>query len=159
MKFINPRSYYETQPLIVRKPIVKMGRLKSLVLASGIWNFLLGLVTILTGLSAYGSNNLELAYHNILLALFLFFTSAALVLCSRNLAGRATIVFWEGYLRIAAAILFLTLGTKIIGNSAIFVAATDLAWAAVYQIGLCRSLKRSYWQLLTDHDASRDESE
>lgn len=111
---------------------------------------MLGFNRLFSGISSYGSENLDQAYFNLLLAFFLFFTSATLVLCSRNLPDRGAIVFWEGYLRIAAAVVFITLGIQIIGNMALFVAITDLAWAAVYQIGLCGTLNKSYWQLLTD---------
>ena len=124
--------------------------MKRLVFASGIWNIMLGLNTFFSGISDYGSDHPDVAYLNILLAFFLFFTSATLVLCSINLADRGSIVFWEGYLRIAAAAVLISLGVQIIGNIAFFVAVTDLAWAAIYQIGLCKALNKSYWQLLTD---------
>jgi hypothetical protein len=84
------------------------------------------------------------------MSLFLSFTSAALIISSRDLTRRASIVFWEGYLRFAAGILLVTLGMKIIGNIAIALSMIDILWGIIYQVGLCRALKKSYSDLLLD---------
>jgi hypothetical protein len=39
---------------------------------------------------------------------------------------------------------------KIIGNIAIALSMIDILWGIIYQVGLCRALKKSYSDLLLD---------
>ena len=126
-----------------------MKLLSRLILVSGFWNLILSLYIFANGIAAL-NRDIQEAYFDFFLSLFLSFTSAALILSSRDLARRASIVFWEGYLRFAAGILLLTLGLKIIGNIAIAIAMIDILWGLLYQVGLCRVLNKFYSDLLLD---------
>jgi hypothetical protein len=126
-----------------------MKLLSRLILVSGFWNLILSLYIFANGIAAL-EHDIQDAYFDFFMSLFLSFTSAALIISSRDLARRASIVFWEGYLRFAAGILLVTLGMKIIGNIAIALSMIDILWGIIYQVGLCRALKKSYSDLLLD---------
>lgn len=124
--------------------------MKRLIQVSAVWNILLALVSIQSGFAGLNQADLTVPYFNFMIGAMLFFTSAVLILAARDLANRASLVFWEGFLRIGAALTILLVGISVLGNKAYLLASTDLAWAAVYHVGLMRALKKSYWQLLTD---------
>ena len=135
---------------------MKSGRMspsliKKLVQVSGYWNILLALAMLQAGFAGLKQTDKATSYFHFMLSGFLGFTAATLILSARSLENRAPIVFWEGMLRIAAAVILLTIGRTVLGNGkASFLAATDLAWAAVYQAGLMYAFGKSYWQLLCD---------
>ena len=84
-------------------------------------------------------------------ATIVIYLGIMLILCSRNLRSRASIVCWEGILRIA--IFFLLIGYVIFGELAISMAligAVDLFIGLIYIIGLFRSLEVKAAQLLAD---------
>jgi hypothetical protein len=125
--------------------------IQTLVRASALWNVLLAAAALQTGVAALRQKEQATAYFNLMTCAFLAFTAAALFLAARSLETRASIVFWEGFLRIGAAVILLTIGRTVLGDGkACFLAMTDLAWAVVYQAGLMHAFGKTYWQLLCD---------
>lgn len=121
-----------------------------IVIISAAWNIILSLISIASAMQHLAANEMAMAYHSLFFGAFLLYTSATLVLAARNLPDRASIIFWEGYLRFAAALILLTIGPNAIGPMAWPLAFADLAWGIIYQYGLCRTLARTYSQLLLD---------
>ncbi len=86
-----------------------------------------------------------------LIAGFLAFTSAVLVLASRNLPSRATFVYWESLLRYLAALVLVPAG--LFGEVGLIAAALglgDLAIGLMYMFGLTKELGISHHTLLWD---------
>ncbi|WP_036263658.1 hypothetical protein [Methylocapsa aurea] len=82
---------------------------------------------------------------------FLAFTSAALILSSRDLRRRASIVYWESLLRYVAAILLIPAGLfGDIGLIAAPLGLGDLAIGLVYMFGLPKELGLSHRALFCD---------
>jgi hypothetical protein len=82
---------------------------------------------------------------------FLAFTSAALILSSRDLRRRASIVYWESLLRYVAAILLIPAG--LFGDLGLIAAPLglgDLAIGLVYMFGLPKELGASHRALFCD---------
>lgn len=125
--------------------------INTLVRASAVWNFLLAAGAFQAGATALRQKEQSSAYFNLMTGAFLAFTAVVLFLAARSLDTRASIVFWESFLRIGAAMILLWVGRGVLGDGkACFLALTDLAWAAVYQAGLMSAFGKSYWQLLCD---------
>lgn len=85
-------------------------------------------------------------------ATFVIFLGVLLILCSRSLRYRATIVFWEGILRIV--VFFLLAGYGFFGGlgiSMVIVGTVDLVIGLIYLFGLPRSLGVKGAQLLIDN--------
>ena len=84
-------------------------------------------------------------------ATMVIYLGVLLIICSRNLRARASIVYWEGILRI---LLFLLLaGYGFFGGLGIamaFVGIVDLIIGLGYVFGLPRSLNVTSSQLLRD---------
>jgi len=74
-----------------------------------------------------------------LVAGFLGFTSAVLVLSSRDLPRRATLVYWEAILRFVAALILMPAGLW-----------GDIMIGLVYVFGLTKELGASHEDLLLD---------
>ncbi|MFM7316350.1 MAG: hypothetical protein ACKO5E_05335 [bacterium] len=121
-----------------------------IVRLSAIWNKILALFAFITATQEMAGNQHAQAYHSFFFGVFLLYTSATLMLAARDLPQRASIVFWEGYLRFAAALILVTLGPNAIGPVAWPLAMADFAWGVIYQAGLCRVYSKSYLQLLLD---------
>jgi len=86
-----------------------------------------------------------------LLAGFLAFTSAVLILASRNLRPRAAFVYWESILRYIAALLLVPAGLfGDLGLIAVPLGLGDLAIGLVYMFGLPKELGVSHHALLCD---------
>jgi len=86
-----------------------------------------------------------------LIAGFLAFTSAVLILASRELSQRASLVYWEALLRYIAAILLIPAGIfSDIGLIAVPMGLGDLAIGLIYMIGLPKELGLSHSALLYD---------
>jgi hypothetical protein len=74
-----------------------------------------------------------------------------LIICSRNLRARASIVYWEGILRIGLFLLLAGYGFfGGIGIAMAFVGIVDLIIGLGYVFGLPRSLNLSAMDLLKD---------
>ena len=82
-----------------------MARMTAFVFWSGIYNA--GLAVLLLFPSAYRSLGLNICdpLWGWLIASFLAFTSVVLILAARDLGRRASFVYWESFLRYAAALL------------------------------------------------------
>ena len=84
-------------------------------------------------------------------AILVIYLGILLVLSSRNLAARASLVYWEGILRIGGFIVFGGFG--FLGDLGIMVGVIgiiDLAIGLVYLIGLPKALKTTSSGLLLD---------
>ena len=84
-------------------------------------------------------------------ATFVIYLGILLILCSRSLRSRASIVYWEGILRVAAFLLLAGYSLFAdLGISMAFVGTIDLVIGLVYMFGLPRSLGVKGSQLLLD---------
>ena len=86
-----------------------------------------------------------------LIAGFLGFTSAVLILASRDLHRRASLVYWESILRYIAAIVLIPAALfGDIGLIAVPLGLGDLSIGLVYMFGLPKELGFSHSALLCD---------
>lgn len=86
-----------------------------------------------------------------LLAGFLAYTSAILILASRDLRRRASMVYWESMLRYIAALLLIPAGLfGDLGLIAVPLGLGDLAIGLVYMLGLPKELGASHSDLIWD---------
>ena len=86
-----------------------------------------------------------------LVAAFVWYTSATLVLSSRDVERFASIIYWEALLRFAAVIILMAYGLTYVGVlPSLLFAATDFAWGVVLVVGLRRLTGRSHSSLLLD---------
>ncbi|MDD2738839.1 MAG: hypothetical protein PHR94_07875 [Methylomonas lenta] len=86
-----------------------------------------------------------------LLAGFLAYTSAILILASRDLRRRASMVYWESMLRYIAALLLIPAGLfGDLGLIAVPLGLGDLAIGLVYMLGLPKELGVSHSDLIWD---------
>ena len=124
-----------------------------IVALSGVWNGLIGIGLVIPAFRRLLSLTVPGEFWAWLTAIFLWFTAAALILASRDLTHRASIVYYEGILRFVATVVLITLGVPVLGWTAWLFAATDAAWGVIYFVGLTRTLKRSHLDLLLDRPA------
>jgi hypothetical protein len=90
-----------------------------------------------------------------LIAGFLAFTSAVLILSSRDLPARASFVYWEAPLRYVAALVLIPAGLfGDIGAIAALLGLGDLLIGLVYTLGLPKELGRSHADLAFDRGVS-----
>jgi hypothetical protein len=118
---------------------------------TGIYNA--GLALLLLFPSAYRAIGLNICdpLWGWLIASFLAFTSVVLILAARDLGRRASFVYWESFLRYAAALLTIPAG--LFGDTGLLAAGMglgDLAIGLVYMLGLPRVLGVSHADLLFD---------
>jgi len=86
-----------------------------------------------------------------LIAGFLAFTSAVLILSARDLPARAPFVYWEAPLRYVAALVLIPAGLfGDIGVVAALLGLGDLLIGLVYTFGLPGELRRSHADLAFD---------
>ncbi|WP_262967378.1 hypothetical protein [Methylobacter psychrophilus] len=86
-----------------------------------------------------------------LIAGFLGFSSAVLLLASRDLYRRATFVYWEALLRYIAALVLIPAGLfGDVGLITVPLGLGDLAIGLVYMFGLPKELGLSHHALLYD---------
>ena len=84
-------------------------------------------------------------------AILVIYLGILLVLCSRNLAARGSLVYWEGILRIGGFFVFGGFGFfGDLGIMAGVIGIIDLAIGLVYLIGLPKALKTTSSSLLFD---------
>ena len=128
-----------------------MTRMTAFVFWTGIYNA--GLALLLLFPSAYRAIGLNICdpLWGWLIASFLAFTSVVLILAARDLGRRATFVYWESFLRYAAALLTIPAG--LLGDTGLVAAGMglgDLVIGLVYMFGLPHALKVSHSDLLFD---------
>ena len=125
--------------------------MRAFVFWSGVYNA--GLATLLLFPPVYGAINLYFCspIWGWLIAGFLGFTSAVLILASRDLRRRASLVYWEALLRYVAALVLIPGGLfGDIGPIAALLGTGDLAIGLVYMFGLPAELGIGHKALLTD---------
>ncbi len=126
--------------------------MKKFVFWTGVYNILLGLGFLFPPLIDFLQVPVpESGVWVQLPAIIVIYLGLLLILCSRSLRSRASIVYWEGVLRIV--IFFLLAGYGIFGDLGIsmaLVGAVDLAIGLIYLFGLPRSLGVKGSQLLFD---------
>ena len=125
--------------------------MKNFVFWSGVYNAGLALTLTCPPFYKLLGLNIPAPLWGWLLAGFLAFTSATLILSSRKLRQRATFVYHEAILRYIAALLLVTAGLfGDLGLIAVPLGLGDLAIGLVYMFGLSKELGVSHCALLCD---------
>jgi hypothetical protein len=126
--------------------------MKKFVFCTGAYNILLGLGFLFPPLVKFlGVTAPESGVWLQLPATMVIYLGILLILCSRSLRSRASIVLWEGILRIV--IFFLLAGYGFFGGlgiSMVLIGTVDLVIGLIYVFGLPRFLGVNGGQLLLD---------
>ena len=126
-------------------------KMKPFIFWSGIYNVGLALTLLFPPIYRALGLNIPAPLWGWLLAGFLGFTSAALILSSRDLRNRAALVYWESLLRYIAALLLIPAGLfGDLGLIAVPLGLVDLSIGLVYMIGLPKELGVSHRDLFYD---------
>ena len=126
-------------------------KMKPFIFWSGIYNVGLALTLLFPPVYLALGLNIPAPLWGWLLAGFLGFTSAALILSSRDLRNRAALVYWESLLRYIAALLLIPAGLfGDLGLIAVPLGLADLSIGLVYMIGLPRELGVNHRDLFFD---------
>jgi len=129
--------------------------MKKFVFWTGIYNIVGGIVFLFPGIvSLLGFKLPESNFWVWVVAAALIYLGIALVLCSRNLTARASLVYWEGILDIAGFFLFAGFG--FLGGLGILPGVfgiVGLLIGLVYLIGLPKTLDTTAANLLLDRVA------
>jgi hypothetical protein len=119
---------------------------------TGVYNIIAGISFLFPGIvSLLGVNLPESNFWVWVVASTVIYLGIALVLCSRKLADRASLVYWEGILRIAGFVLFAGFG--FFGDLGVLsgvLGIIDLLIGLVYLIGLPKTLHTTAVDLLLD---------
>ncbi|MFI3198040.1 MAG: hypothetical protein QX196_06945 [Methylococcaceae bacterium] len=125
--------------------------MKNFVFWSGVYNAGLAVFLLFPPLYRGVGMNICDPVWGWLIAGFLGFTSAVLILASRDLRCRATFVYWESLLRYIAALLLIPAGLfGDLGLIAVPLGLVDLIIGLVYMFGLPKELGISHADLLLD---------
>ena len=125
--------------------------MRQFVFWSGVYNAGLALFLLFPPLYRTLGLNIPAPLWGWLLAGFLGYTSAVLILASRDLRRRASLVYWESLLRYIAALLLVSAGLfGDLGLIAVPLGFGDLAIGLVYMFGLPKVLLISHRDLLCD---------
>jgi hypothetical protein len=118
---------------------------------SGIWNVGLGIILVTPPIREFLGVRIPNPFWPWIVAAFLWYTSATLILSSRNVQKFASIIYWEALLRFAAVIILIAYGLTYVGIlPSVLFAVTDLAWGVVLIGGLLRFTGRSQSSLVLD---------
>jgi hypothetical protein len=131
-------------------------RMPQFVFWSGVYNA--GLAGVLLCPPVYRTLGLNICspVWGWLIAGFLAFTSAVLILSSRDLTARASLVYWEAPLRYVAAVVLIPAGLfGDIGIVAALLGLGDLLIGVVYTFGLPKELGLSHADLAFDRGPKR----
>lgn len=119
---------------------------------SGVWNVGLGLILVTPPITELLGLQIPNPFWPCIVAAFLWYTSATLILSSRDVQIFASVIYWEALLRFAAVGLLIAYGFKYLGVlPTVLFAVSDFAWGVIYIIGLQRVLGRSHASLLLNH--------
>jgi hypothetical protein len=120
-----------------------------IIRASGFWNLALASTLLYPPLYRTLGLNLTQPVWGWLIAGFLLYTSATLILGSRDLRIFGGIILWEGLLRFLAASILVPAGT-FYGYGAItaLVGLADLAWGVVFFVVVPRRTGLTIRELL-----------
>ena len=129
-------------------------KFERVVFWSGIWNVGLGLILITPPIREFLGLQVPNPFWPWIVAAFLWYTAATLILSSRDVRIFASVIYWEALLRFAAVALLIAYGFTYIGVvPTILFAVTDFVWGLVYIVGLQRVTGRSHTSLLIDSRA------
>ena len=104
---------------------------------SGVWNVGLGLILVTPPVREFLGLQIPNPFWPSIVAAFLWYTAATLILSSRDIQVFASIVYWEALLRFAAVGLLVAYGFTYVGVlPTVLFAITDFAWGLVYIVGL-----------------------
>ena len=120
-----------------------------LVFWSGIWNIGLGLTLVTPPVAQLLGVQIPNPFWPLIVAGFLWYSSATLIVSSRDVGRFASIIYWEALLRFFAVTALLAYGFTYVGvlPAALF-AITDFAWGAICIVGVRRVTGRSHTSLL-----------
>lgn len=126
--------------------------MQKFVFWTGIYNILLGVGFLIPSIpSLSGIQGTSSLFWLWLPAVLVIYLGILLILCSRDLNTRGTLVYWEGILRIFAFFLLTYFG--FLGGLGIMlgiIGIVDLLIGLGYLIGLPRTLNKSHANLLLD---------
>ena len=125
--------------------------MENFVFWTGVYN--LGLALVLAVPAAYRALGLNIPapFWGWLVGGFLAYTGVVLILSSRDLRRRASLVYWESILRYLAALLLVPAGlVGGLGWIAVLLGLGDLAIGLVYMFGLPKDLGVSHSALVLD---------
>jgi hypothetical protein len=118
---------------------------------SGVYNVGLGLFLTFPPLYRALGLNVPTPFWGWLVGSFLAYTGAVLILSSRDLRRRASLVYWESFLRYIAALLVIPAGLfGDLGMIAVPMGLGDLAIGLAYMFGLPKEFGVSHHSLLYD---------
>ena len=118
---------------------------------SGLWNIGLGLILVTPQIREFLGVRIPDPFWPWIVAVFLWYTSATLILSSRDVQKFASVIYWEALLRFAAVIVLIAYGLTYVGVlPSLLFAVTDLAWGLILIVGLQRLTGRSHLSLLSD---------
>ena len=119
---------------------------------SGVWNVGLGIILGTPPVREFLGLQIPNPFWPSIVAAFLWYTAATLIISSRDIQVFASIVYWEALLRFAAVGLLVAYGFTYVGVlPTVLFAITDFAWGLVYIVGLHRLLRRSHASLLLNN--------
>lgn len=121
---------------------------------SGVWNIGLGLTLITPPIMQLLGAQIPNPFWPWIVAGFLWYTSATLILSSRDVRHFTSIIYWEALLRFFAVVVLMAYGFTYLGAApTVLFAITDFAWGVVYITGLRRVTGRSHASMLLNrHD-------
>ena len=120
-----------------------------LVFWSGIWNIGLGLILVTPPAAQLLGVQIPNPFWPLLVAGFLWYSSATLIVSSGDVRRFASIIYWEALLRFFAVIALLAYGFTYVGAlPTALLAITDFAWGVILIIGVRRATGRSHATLL-----------
>jgi hypothetical protein len=118
---------------------------------SGVWNVGLGLILVTPPVREFLGLLIPNPFWPSIVAAFLWYTAATLILSSRDIQVFASVIYWEALLRFAAVGFLAAYGFTYVGVlPTVLFAITDFAWGLIYIVGLKRLSGRSDASLLLD---------
>ena len=121
---------------------------------SGMWNVGLGVILITPPITKFLGVHIPNPFWPWIVAAFLWYTSATLILSSRDIRNFASIIYWEALLRFAAVAVLIVYGFEYIGVlPTVLFAIGDFAWGVILLVGLQRVTARSQASLLLNRRA------
>lgn len=119
---------------------------RKIVVITGILNFPIGLMMMLPALM---SPNPETLVTSVVVGAFLMFAGAALVWASKDIEHRASIIVWNGIVRLIGVTTVSYLGSMAtIPTEQIVISAMDFALFLIYSIGCVKITGKSFVTLL-----------
>ncbi len=119
---------------------------------TGIYNILVAIAFFFPAvLQTFGIQTPSSVFWAELIAVIVIYLGIVLILCSRKLAARASIVYWEGYTRVAAFLLMGWFG--FFGGIGLLVGVlgiVDLVFGLIYIFGLPSILNTTHGKLFLD---------